>query len=174
MIGEIISHSIRFIVLIAVQVFLLDHLDVADGMAVPYVYVLFLLMLPFNLNHSTLMLIGYGTGLIMDMFSNTPGMHASACVLLTFVRPYVLRSIAPRDGYEFGLLPRVQHMGLTWFLTYVGIMVLIHHLWLFYVEVYMLDRFFQTLMRVIFSTIFTVLTCLLAQFLSFRHSRSRS
>ena len=174
MISEILSHSIRFLVLMLIQVFILDHIDLADGMAVPYLYVLFLLMLPFDIRHPTLMLIAFGTGLVMDMFSNTPGMHTSACVLLAFVRPYLLRSIAPRDGYEFGLTPQLQDMGLTWFLTYVGIMVFIHHLWLFYVEVYMLDRFFQTLLRVIFSSIFTVLICLLAQFLSFSPSRRRT
>lgn len=174
MIGESISHIVRLFVLMFIQVFILDHIDLIDGMAVPYLYVLFLLMLPFEMRHPLLMLMGFGTGLIMDMFSNTPGMHASACVLMTFVRPYLLRSIAPRDGYEFGLTPRLQHMGLSWFMTYVTIMVLIHHTWLFYVEVYMLDRFFQTLLRVIFSSIFTVLVCLLAQFLSFSPSRRRA
>lgn len=168
MISAIAGHIIRFFVLIIVQVFLLDHLDLANGMVVPYLYVLFLLMLPFDIRHSSLLLIGFGTGLIMDMFSNTQGMHASACVLLAFVRPYILRWIAPRDGYEFGLLPRIQHMGTAWFLSYAGLLITIHHLWLFYVEVYMVDRFFQTLLRVVLSGLFTLALCVLAQFLSFK------
>jgi rod shape-determining protein MreD len=174
MINEILSHSTRFLFLMIVQLFLLDHLDIADGMVVPYIYVLFLLMLPFNMTNSSLMLVGFATGFIVDIFSNTLGMHASACVLITFLRHYILRYISPRDGYEFALVPRVQQMGFGWFLTYVGLMVFIHHLWLFFVEVYMMDRFLQTLLRVIMSSAFTVLLCLLAQFLSFSPRKSRS
>jgi len=172
MISIVIANGIRFLALMVIQVFLLDHLDLYDGMVVPYLYILFLFMLPFDIEHSFLMVIGFITGLIMDIFSNTPGMHTSACVLICFIRPYFLQWISPREGYEFGLIPRIQHMGVPWFITYIGVLILVHHTWLFFVEVYMLDRFLETFARVLFSGIFTAALCILAQFLSFSPRRT--
>ena len=172
MVSIILGNIVRFVILMVIQVFLLDHLDLYDGMVVPYLYILFLFMLPFDIEHSFLMVIGFITGITMDIFNNTPGMHASACVFICFIRPYFLQWIAPRDGYEFGLMPRIQHMGASWSITYMGVLVLLHHTWLFFIEVYMLDRFFETFARVALSGIFTVVLCVLAQFLSFSSRRT--
>ena len=60
MMSDILSNVIRFLVLIAVQVFLLDHVDLYDGFIVPHLYILAILMLPFNMERSVLMLIGFG------------------------------------------------------------------------------------------------------------------
>lgn len=172
MINLVISNGMRFIVLMIIQIALLDHLDLLDGMIVPYLYLLFLLMLPFEIEHSALMLTGFVTGLIMDLFSNTPGMHASACLLVCYIRPFLLKWISPREGYEFGSIPKLQHMGLPWFITYLGAMVLVHHAWLFFIEVLSLERFFQTLFRILLSGLFTIILSLLAQFLSFSPRRT--
>jgi len=172
MMGLITSNAIRFLILLGVQVFLLDHINLYDGFIVPYLYILFLFMLPFDIERSVLLLAGFITGLIMDMFNNTPGLHASACVLLAFVRPFVLNWLEPRDGYEFGLIPRLQHMGLPWFLTYVAILTLVHHLWLFFAEILTAQHMLTTLLRILLSSIFTIALCILAQFLTFSSRKS--
>jgi hypothetical protein len=174
MIGTIIANILRFVVLVLVQALVLDHLDVANGYMVPYLYVLFLLMLPFELPAWALLLIGAGTGGMMDYFSSTPGMHMSACTLMMFVRVRALKLLAPREGYEYGMLPSVTRMGLTWFLTYAGLLILVHHLWLFFVEVYRFDGFFSTFFRAVASAAFTLALCLLAQFLTARPERGRA
>lgn len=174
MIGTILANLLRFVVLVLLQVFLLDRMELLNGYMVPYLYVLFLLMLPFEVPAWGAMLIGFMTGVVMDAFSDTPGMHASACVLMMFVRTYVLRLLSPREGYEYGLSPTVVRMGLAWFTTYALLLVLVHHTWLFFIEVYRFDRFFGTFSRVILSTVFTMLLCMMAQFLSARSTRSRA
>ena len=141
MIATILANLLRFGLLMLLQVLVLDHLDVANGYMVPYLYVLFLLMLPFELPTWAQLLIGAFTGLVMDIFSSTPGMHMSACVVMMFARAHLLDLIAPREGYEYGLRPTVPRMGLAWFLTYAGLLIALHHLWLFFVEVYTFDRF---------------------------------
>ena len=114
------------------------------------------------------------TGLIMDMFSSTPGMHMSACTLMMFARIHLTRLLAPREGYEYGMVPSVASMGMAWFLTYAGTLVLIHHLWLFFVEIGRAGPFFSTFFRALLSGIFTLGLCLLAQFLTTRPDRRRT
>lgn len=173
MIGTVLINILRFALLMLLQVLVLDHLDVANGYMVPYLYVLFLLMLPFELPEWLTLLIGAFTGLVMDAFSSTPGMHMSACVVMLYARIHLLRLLAPREGYEFGMRPSVPSMGIAWFITYAGLLILLHHLWLFYVELFRFDRFFGTFLRALLSSAFTLVLVLLAQFLTSRPDRER-
>ena len=174
MITTIGANLLRFLVLVLLQVLVLDHLDVANGYMVPYLYVLFLLMLPFELPEWTTLPIGAATGLVLDTFSSTPGMHMSACVVMMFARIQLLRLLAPREGYEYGMRPTIPAMGITWFITYAGVLILVHHLWLFFVELFRFERFFSTFFRAVLSGAFTLVLVLLAQFLTTRPSRDRS
>ncbi len=173
MIGIVFANFFRLVLLLLLQVLVLDHLDVANGYAVPFLYVLFLLMLPFELPAAALLIIAAATGGILDIFGNTPGMHMSACTLMAFARLKVVRILAPREGYEYGMQPTAVSMGLTWFVTYAGSLILIHHMWLFFVEINRFDAFFTTFGRVLLSTLFTLALCLLAQFLTARPKRGR-
>lgn len=171
MIGQVISNVLRLLVLLLAQVLVLDHLDVANGWLVPYLYVLFLLMLPFPMPPWAQLLTGFGTGLVMDLFSSTPGLHTSACVVMMYARPWVMRLLAPRDGYDFGRQPTLQHMGSAWALTNYGALILLHHLWLFFAEVQRLGGFAGTLFRAVLSAAFTLLLCMLVQMLFGRNAR---
>lgn len=170
MITTLASNLGRFFLLVLLQVLILDRLDVANGWMVPYLYLLFLLMLPFELPNWAGLLIGAATGLVLDAFGSTPGMHMSACTVMMFARIHLLRLMAPRDGYEFGMRPTVPRMGLAWFATNAGVLILLHHLWLFFVEMHRFDAFFSTLLRAFLSAAFTLGLALLTQFLTSRAS----
>ncbi len=174
MIGLLLSNLLRFLVLVLVQALVLDHMDVANGYMVPCLYVLFLLLLPFELPAWALLVIGALTGLTMDFFSSTPGMHMSACVVMMFGRIHLQDLMAPRDGYEFGMRPTVSSMGIAWFITYAGLLILLHHIWLFAVEVYSFDRLGGAFLRALLSAIFTLALCLVTLFLTARPQRGRA
>jgi hypothetical protein len=125
-------------------------------------------LLPFETPRWLLLLSGFLLGLSVDIFSNTLGLHASASVFMAFMRPYVLRVISPRDGYETGTFPRIFYYGLTWFLNYTIILVVMHHLFLFYFEVFRLSEFFRTLLRVVLSASFSVAFIVLSQYIIYR------
>ncbi|HNY14563.1 MAG TPA: rod shape-determining protein MreD, partial [Bacteroidales bacterium] len=112
-----------------------------------------------------LLILSFFTGLTMDLFSGTPGMHTSATVMAGFIRPYTLRIISPRDGYEPGTDPSMMVYGLKWFLIYSSLIVIVHHLTLFYLEVFRLTDFFSTLLRVILSSLFTVAFIILLEYI---------
>ena len=173
MIGTILGHILRFIALILLQVLVLDHLDVLNGLMVPYLYVFFLLMLPIEMPAWAQLAIGAVTGLVMDFFTSTPGMHMSACVVMMYARLQVLRLLSPREGYEYGSRPTVMRMGFPWYITYAGLLILLHHLWLFFVELHRFDAFFGTFFGPVLRGLFSFALCLLAQFLTSGQERDR-
>jgi rod shape-determining protein MreD len=157
----------RFVVVILFQVLVMDNVRI-NGYMIPYIYLLFILLLPFETPRWVQLLSGFALGLAMDLFTGTPGMHTAASVLIAFVRPYLLELLAPRDGYEPDTFPRIHYYGFMWFLKYTVLIVLIHHLALFYLEVFQLKFFFSTLLRVILSTILSTSTIVLSQYFVFR------
>ncbi|HIA37503.1 MAG TPA: rod shape-determining protein MreD [Flavobacteriales bacterium] len=166
MINILFSNLLRFVLLVLFQVLILNNIQFA-GYLNPFLYVLFILMFPFDIPKPLLLIVAFITGLFIDMFSNTMGMHASACVFLGFIRPYILRYIEPRGGYEHDATPSIKDMGLTWYLSYAGVLVFLHHLLLFYLEIFRLSEFFSTLYRVVLSSCFSMLLILLSQYLIF-------
>jgi rod shape-determining protein MreD len=128
MIGTLFANFFRFALLVLLQALVIDHIDVANGWVTPYLYVLALLMLPLSTPTWATLVIGFITGLALDFFSDTPGMHAGAGTVLAYARVLVLRALAPREGYDPLQRATVADMGLAWFLTYAGILVLIPHL----------------------------------------------
>lgn len=163
MINSILRFGLIFILLILLQLLVLNNIQFS-GYVNPYVYILFILLLPVEIPSWLLLIISFATGLIIDFFSGSPGMHSSATVMAGFARPYILRVIAPRDGYEAGSSPSMLAYGFRWFLSYTLLIVLIHHTTLFYLEVFRFSEFFRTLLRVILSSLFTASFILLIEF----------
>jgi len=164
------KNTLRFLFLVLFQILILNNIQFS-GYINPYLYVLFILMLPFETPKWMLIILAFVLGLSIDMFSNTMGMHAAAAVFLAFCRPYLLAYIAPRGGYEFESQPTIVHMGLSWYLSYAGILVLLHHIALFYIEVFRLSEFFSTLYRVVLSSCFTILLIIISQYLVYRNKK---
>jgi rod shape-determining protein MreD len=164
MINRILRFGLLFILLLLLQVLLFNNIQFS-GYVNPYVYIMFILVLPFEMPSWFLLIISFITGLIIDFFSGTPGMHTSATTLTGFVRPYVLRIISPRDGYEPGADLSMMIYGIRWFFIYASIIVLIHHTALFYLEVFRFADFFRTLLRVLLSSLFSVTFILLLEYI---------
>jgi rod shape-determining protein MreD len=145
------------------QVLLLNNIQFS-GYINPYVYIMFILLLPIEIPSWLLLLLSFATGLIIDFFSGSPGMHTSATVLAGFVRPYILRIVSPKDGYESGSDPSMMIYGFRWFFLYALLMVLVHHTTLFYLEIFRFADFFRTILRVLLSTMFSMTFILLIEF----------
>lgn len=111
---------------------------------------------------------GFVLGIFMDMFYDTQGMHAAACVFMAYCRPWVRGIFAPHGGYDLDSYPTVLYMGWGWFLSYGFVLILLHHLLLFYIEAAQFDKFFSTLLRVLLSTISSLLFVVVGQFLFYR------
>lgn len=163
MINRVLRHIIFFILLILLQVLFFNNIQFS-GYINPYIYIMFILLLPVEIPSWLLLLLSFATGLIIDFFSGSPGMHTSATVLAGFVRPQILTILSPRDGYEPGASPNMLTYGFRWFLIYSLTIILIHHTALFYLEVFRLSEFFRTMLRVLLSSLFSLTFILLIEF----------
>lgn len=167
MIIEIIRNIIRFLLLLFVQVLVIKNIPFHPFlMAMPYV--LFILMLPFETPGFILLLCAFIMGISVDAFYDTQGMHASASVLMAFVRLHYLRLISPREGYDALMKPTIHFMGSAWFLSYALVLIFVHHFLLFNLEVFSFRYFFSTLFRSMGSTLTTFIFCYVIQFLFYR------
>jgi rod shape-determining protein MreD len=163
MINSILRFSVIFILLILLQVLVLNNIQFS-GFVNPYVYIMIILLLPSVTPSWLVLIISFLVGLIIDLFSGSPGMHASATLLAGFSRPFVLRLISPRDGYESGSDLSMAAYGFRWFFIYAATIVLIHHTTLFFLEVFRFTDFFRTILRILLSSLFTVGFILLIEY----------
>ncbi|MCW3104815.1 MAG: rod shape-determining protein MreD [Bacteroidetes bacterium] len=164
MVNEILRNIFRFVALVLVQVLIVKNIELGRFIN-PFVYVLFLVILPFETPKWSLLFIGFILGITIDMFYDTPGFHASACVVMAYIRPGILKLFSPRDGYESGTQPTVQYLGVPWFLSYAGILVLAHHFVLFFLEIFRFSEFFSTFFRAIISALSTMVLIVTIQYL---------
>ena len=166
MIRELIKYGIMFIVLVLSQVLILNQLQLG-GYINPYIYILFVMLLPLSTPRYILLLTGFLAGLTVDVFSDSLGVHAAATVFIAYIRPVVIRVISVREE-DRNDYPGLKQNKFSWFLYYTLVMVLSHHLILFYLEYFTFSHFFSTLLRVLLSAVFSIFVIVLSQFLIFR------
>jgi len=119
----------RYILVMLLQVLLFNQLQLW-GACHPYIYILCLLMMPITLSHSASMMIGAAAGLVMDIFCNTLGIHMASCILLMFIRPYLLGVIV-NDKERLNEQISLRALGMEALVKYVVILVLLHHFTVF-------------------------------------------
>ncbi len=131
----------------------------------PLIYPLIILLLPIAMPGALVIILSMVLGLIIDVFNDTLGLHASACVFMAFCRPFVLSIFRPRGGYEQFAMPSYQKLGLSWFLRYVGLSIFLFNAFFFLVEAFNFRFIHLTLFKIILSTIFCLLLILIHQML---------
>jgi rod shape-determining protein MreD len=163
----LIINLLRFLVLVFIQVFLLKNISLYN-LSIPYLYILFVLLLPFEIPNLLLFVLSFVLGLTIDAFYDTPGLHAASCVVLAFVRILFISVTVQKDGFDNEPEPTLGNMGFRWFATYTILLTLAHHFFLFNLEVFRLSEIQYTLVRFLLSSVFTVFLILISSFLFFR------
>lgn len=158
---------VRFLFLVIIQVLVLNNIQL-NGYINPYFYVLFILLMPFETPGWAVTLFGFSIGMAIDLFANTPGMHAIATTFMGYMRLFILRYMSPRDGYEPGTFPRIFYYGFNWFFRYALILILLHHFVLFIVESFHFAAFGHILLRIFLSSFLTLTLVIMSQYLIFR------
>jgi len=141
---------IRFVVLVLLQVLVVNHIRLG-GYVHPYIYLIFILLLPINIQNWQLLLLGFGLGLSVDLFTGTPGLHAGATTLMAFCRPRIIKLISGTLKFDNIYEPNLNQLDGMWFLRYVFCMVFVHHFMLFLMESFSFHLFGQVLLRLLLS-----------------------
>lgn len=166
--NSIFKYVLQFILLILLQVLVVDQISLgyASQFIIPSVYFLFVLMLPLTISNGALMLLAFLIGMMVDIFKSTPGLNASAMVMLGYFRPYLLKLIEPREGFDILKTPSIYSMRKSIYLGYVSLVSLVFHLWYFTIEVMRFSDFHLILLKTLGSSIISVLLIILAQYLT--------
>lgn len=154
-----IAYAVGMLVL---QILILNNIHI-NGFFSPFLYVVIILFLPFDTPKAATLGLGFLVGLVIDIFSYTPGIHAGATVFMSYMQISLLPLLSPRGDYEPGVLPSVQRYGWNWFLRYIIILTLLHHLALYGLEVFTFANFYATLLKALSSTAITVFLLILTQ-----------
>ena len=141
---------IRFVVLVLLQVLVVNHIRLG-GYVHPYIYLIFIMLLPINIPNWQLLLLGFGLGLSVDLFTGTPGLHAGATTLMAFCRPRIIKLISGTLKFENIHEPNLNQLEGMWFFRYVFCMVFVHHFWLFLIESFSFRLIGQVLLRILLS-----------------------
>nr|WP_298902390.1 rod shape-determining protein MreD [uncultured Psychroserpens sp.] len=149
---------VRFVVLILAQVLIFSNINFM-GYINPYPYVLFILLFPVNNNRLLFIFMSFMLGLFVDIFSDSGGVNAAACVTIAFIRPAVLK-------FAFGMIYEHQSIKFnnTEFgnrLIYFSILIVIHHFIMFSLEIFNISNIILILEKTLFSSIFTIILCVL-------------
>lgn len=160
--SALLMNIARFILLLLAQVLIFNRMDLF-GFVNPFPYILFIILYPVNGNKTGLLLASFFLGLIMDMFWNSGGVHAAACLVLAYFRPSIFK-------FSFGLSYEYQTVKLNDSLTperfsFILIAVVIHHFTLFILEIFKLSSILDILVRTILSTLFTIITSIIIIYL---------
>jgi len=156
----------RYIIVMILQVLLFDQLQLW-GACHPFIYVMCLLMMPITLPHSLSMIIGAVAGLVMDVFCNSLGVHMAACILIMFIRPYLLGLIV-NDKDRLNEQINLRTIGMEALIKYVVIMVLIHHLMVFSLAAWSWSHMGFVLLETLVSSIMTILIIIGYNAMSYR------
>jgi hypothetical protein len=126
------------------------------------------MLLPLETPNVLLFSLAFVMGIIIDMFYDTPGLHAAASTILALVRVLFVSITVQRDGFDNEPAPTLGNMGFRWFFTYSAVLVLIHHFFLFALEVFRFSEIQYTLLRFLSSSLFTLFLILITSFLFYR------
>lgn len=155
---------LRFLVLVFIQVLVFNHMHF-HGFLNPYVYILFIILLPFETPGWLLLFLAFGTGLTIDIFSGTLGLHTSATLFAAFIRPSIIRLVGEKPEYDITTQPTLREMGAKWFIAYSALILLMHHLFLNLVDVFSFRELFKTLLRAVFSSAFSFVFILALEYI---------
>ncbi|MBS1777696.1 MAG: rod shape-determining protein MreD [Bacteroidetes bacterium] len=177
-----VKNFLRFCIIMALQVLILNKITLrwwsqpaGFPVFIPYVYPLFLLLLPFEVPVWGLLIIGFLTGLTMDSFANTAGIHACATVLVAYLRTNVLNALMPKNLSEYpNQSPGVKNMGWMPFLVYSSFLILLHHTVYFSIELWSFVNIGYLLLKIIASTLTSMLFIVAYLLLFTRQVNARS
>ena len=166
----IVAYIARFVLFVTLQLLVFSQIELGLGIHL-MMCPLYVLLLPFEINIFILLIVAFGMGFILDIFSNTYGLQASSLLLIAYIRPYVFKAFAPRDDYDPLKTPSYVDMGNLWYFSAFGSLLLIHNTWFFLLEAFSFRGILYTIQKIVFSFIFIFLLSLLLQIILVRRSK---
>ena len=162
--SKLVWHNIgRFLLLALFQVLVLNNVYLGSYI-IPMIYVLFILMLPTGMKRIPLLLIAFGTGLLIDIMNNMPGFHSLACTVVAMMRIWFADSILTRGEPVQVQTPSIYSVTPQYFIAYLVLMLAVFYLLFYITELWGFRGFGDMLLATVLSTLVTTMLAVLYQF----------
>ena len=155
---KIITEIGRLLLIFALQVLLFNHLHIGSWGLV-MMYILFLINLPARIPRWAEMIIGFMVGMMMDVWHASLGIHISACVALTFVRPLLLNNTV-QDVERIKDNLSSQNIGRAEYIKCAVILTVLHHFIVFSLETWNIQFWWMVLLQTLISSVMTLVIIL--------------
>ena len=159
-----LKNILRFVLLILLQVLVFNNISLW-GYITPYPFLFFLLILSVDTGKTSLLFIGFFTGLTVDIFQNTLGMQAAATTAMAFARPFVINFFFKTMEFLPKEEPNINRLKFSGFLKYSLTLIFIHNLVLFALETFSFNNFVTVLERAFFSALVTTALIMIMEML---------
>jgi len=172
--NNILKNSARFILFLLIQIIILNEIPPVHQFITPYLYFIFILWLPFGTSRIATTLMGFVLGYSLDVFTNTPGLHAAAATLVGYLRPTILNLLLAQElSEELNKEPSIGTMGWGPFTFYIFSLTFIHHFYLVLLEWLQFGNFSYFIGKVFFTSGMSMLLILLVELLLNRRKLKR-
>ncbi|MDQ6761192.1 MAG: rod shape-determining protein MreD [Bacteroidota bacterium] len=173
--SNLVKNIIRFCLFILIQVFVLNNVPPLHHLATPYLYYLFILWLPFKMGRKSVMILAFMLGFALDCFTKTYGLHAAPCVLIAYLRPFLINVLISQEGVESNYNePSTKSMGFTPYFTYITILTVVHHSLLFFLQALQMGGYLYFLIKMLLSAAVSLVLIFLTELLFVRKQRFRT
>jgi len=143
-----------FLWVILFQVFLLDGIDLA-GSINPYYYIIFILTIPKKYNSALSLLLSFLLGFSIDLFyPTTLGIHAFCCVLICYLKFFLINKFIPKDSDE---VFNIIKLPIQKFIIFSTILILIHHFTFFFLTEFAINKLIYIVLYTIPTYLFTLI-----------------
>lgn len=154
----LVKQTTLFVALVLLQACIFNHIEYW-GYVNPMIYILFIIAAPYRENRTPLIFLSFFIGLMIDMFSNTGGLHAASSVLIAYARKPILVVVFGKN-FEYQELKLTEYP-FTKVLSYTTMMVLLHHTLFYFLEVFNFAHVLITLLKIVVASVFSITACLL-------------
>ena len=167
---QIYIQLFKFVFLVLLQIYVLNKIAFF-GHLNPYLYILFILLLPLETPKWLLLVSAFMLGLSIDYFSHTIGLNIASSLLVAYLRPGTIRRLSPKIEQSQGQKIGIRDFGFAWFFMYSSFLITIHHICLFLLDSFRMSEILDTLGRALMSSIFTIGLVILSQYLFYRQKK---
>jgi rod shape-determining protein MreD len=171
----LVKNIIRAVLFLLLQVYVLDTVRL-HYMVTPYIYFLFIVWLPFKMPRPWLMVVAFLYGLLFDAFRQNLGFHAAACVLIAYIRPFLVNLFIPQEGAETNFeAPSIKSMGgILPYAIFLMTMCTLHNAWLFLLEAWRFGNVWYFIGKTTLSTLISLLLIIIIELIFVRNQKFRT
>lgn len=136
------------------QIYVMNHLIIYD-VAIPFVFFLFLFMLPASIPSPIEYVAGFLMGLAIDIAGDTFGVNACAVLFALAVKRQIVSRVTASSGFRDSGEINLSNQNFVWYVSYLISLIFAHHLVYFLLEAFSLSNFGNTIIKIVSSTIYS-------------------